>query len=226
MDTASIEKQFNLVAKKYDKNRRKFIPCFDAFYGDTTRFITANIATPQRIVDLGAGTGLLSQYWFSHFPQSEYILVDIADEMLDIAKRRFAQVDNVKCRVMDYTKEFPQEAFDVMMSALSIHHLEDCDKQQLFVRIYEALPSGGVFVNYDQFCAGSDAMNRWYDTYWENQLATSGLTDSDIAQWRERKVLDRECSVEQELSLLSQNPFREVKCVYCNQKFAVIVAIK
>ena len=222
----NIEEQFNLIAEEYDKNRRLFIPCFDGFYEETTRFVAANIGTPKRIADLGAGTGLLSQFWFQHFPSAEYVLVDVADEMLNVAKRRFANLKNVAYCTMNYAHELPEGRFDVMMSALSIHHVEDEDKKRLFERIYEALPDGGVFVNYDQFCGGSAMMNSWYDVYWEGQLATSGLTDKDIALWRERKKLDRECSVEQELAMLSACPFREVKCVYSHQKFAVIVAIK
>lgn len=222
----NIEDQFNRIAKEYDKNRRLFIPCFDGFYEETTRFIAANMTFPKRILDLGAGTGLLSQFWFQHFPSAEYVLVDVADEMLNVAKRRFEGVNNVEYCVMDYSKCFPQGSFDVIMSALSIHHLEDEEKRQLFVRIYEALSVGGVFVNYDQFCADSEEINRWYNTYWEGQLSTSGLTDDDLALWRERKNLDRECSVEKELAMLSTCPFREIKCVYSNQKFAVLVAIK
>lgn len=59
-----IEKQFNLIAKEYDANRRKFIPCFDDFYENTTRLITSNIDVPKCVLDLGAGTGLLTYYWF------------------------------------------------------------------------------------------------------------------------------------------------------------------
>ena len=221
-----IKEQFNLIAEEYDKNRRLFIPCFDDFYEETTRFIAANIGIPKRIADLGAGTGLLSQFWFQQFPSAEYVLVDVADEMLNVAKSRFANLHNVSYCTMNYVHELPKGTFDVMMSALSIHHLEDEEKRQLFARIYEALPDGGLFVNYDQFCGGSATMNCWFDTYWEGLLATSGLTDKDIALWRERKKLDRECSVEQELAMLSAYPFKEVKCVYCHQKFAVIVAIK
>ena len=119
----NIEKQFNQVAQEYDGNRRKFIPCFDDFYQGTTRFIAANIATPKRILDLGAGTGLLSAFWFPHAPQSEYVLVDIAREMLKVARQRFAGQENVLCQTMDYCRELPQGPFDVIVSALSIHHL-------------------------------------------------------------------------------------------------------
>ena len=221
-----IEKQFNQVAQEYDGNRRKFIPCFDDFYQGTTRFIAANIATPKRILDLGAGTGLLSAFWFPHAPQSEYVLVDIAGEMLKVARQRFAGQEKVLCQTMDYCRELPQGPFDVIVSALSIHHLENEEKKKLFARIYEALPAGGVFVNYDQFCAGQPEMNRWFDSYWENQLANSGLTEHDIALWQERKKLDRECSVEQETEMLLMCGFQTVKCVYSCQKFSVIAAVK
>ena len=221
-----IEKQFNLIAEEYDNNRKKFIPCFDDFYQGTTQFITSNLDTPKQILDLGAGTGLLSYFWFQHYPQSEYVLVDIADEMLNVARKRFSGIGNVSYQILDYCKELPSGTFDVVASALSIHHLEHEDKQSLFGRIYDILPSGGLFVNYDQFCAGQPEMNDWFDSYWQSQLANSGLTDHDIELWKERKKLDRECSVEQEMEMLSKSRFKVVKCVYSYQKFSVIVAVK
>lgn len=222
----NIEKQFNLIAEEYDRNRPKFIPCFNDFYQNTTKFIASNIAMPKRILDLGAGTGLLSYFWFQHHPTSEYVLVDIADEMLKVARERFAGLNNVSFQIMDYSKDLPKESFDVIASALSIHHLENEDKSDLFARIHAALPDGGLFVNYDQFCAGLPILNHWFDSYWEGQLANSGLTDHDIELWRSRKKLDKECSVEQETEMLAQCGFKEVKCIYSYQKFAVIAAIK
>ena len=96
----NMEQQFNQIAKEYDANRKKFIPCFDDFYGRTTEFIAANICTPKRILDLGAGTGLLSAFWVQHFGASEYVLVDIADEMLQIARKRFEGLPNVSYEIM------------------------------------------------------------------------------------------------------------------------------
>ena len=221
-----IEAQFNLIAEEYDINRKKFIPCFDDYYKSTTKFIVSNIAEPKRILDLGAGTGLLSYFWYRYCPASEYVLVDIADDMLQVARKRFAGIDTVSCQVSDYSREFPDQDFDVIISALSIHHLEKEDKEKLFARIYDKLPEGGLFVNYDQFCAGQAGMDEWFDTYWENQLADSGLTKRDIELWKERRKLDRECSVEEETAMLYNNGFQSVKCVYSCQKFSVIIAGK
>lgn len=222
----NIEQQFNLIANEYDNNRKKFIPCFNDFYQSTTEFIASNIEKPKRILDLGAGTGLLSYFWFRHFPTSEYVLVDIADEMLNVARKRFSGINNVYYSILDYSNELPKESFDVVASALSIHHLENNDKLDLFSHIYDILPSNGLFVNYDQFCAGAPEMNDWFDSYWENQLANSGLTEHDIGLWKERRKLDRECSVEQETEMLYKSNFKAVKCIYSCQKFSVIAAIK
>lgn len=221
-----IREQFNLIAEEYDKNRRKFIPCFEDYYVNTTRFIAANIEKPKRILDLGAGTGLLSYYWYEHFPDAKYVLVDIADDMLNIAKKRFAGLDNVSYISFDYANGLPEGDFDLIVSALSVHHLENEDKIKLFRKIFDKLPAGGMFVNYDQFCAGQQAMNDWFDSYWESGLAKSGLTDKDITLWKERRKLDRECSVEEETEMISVCGFRTVKCVYSCQKFSVIAAIK
>ena len=154
------------------------------------------------------------------------MLVDIADEMLNVARKRFHQLGNITYQVENYINKLPDDFFDTVISALSIHHLEDEEKMKLFERIYDRLPSGGLFVNYDQFCAGQSELDYWYNTYWESQLSNSELTEKDIALWRERRKLDKECSVEREVEMLRQCNFSIVKCVYSYHKFSVIVAVK
>lgn len=222
-----IKTQFNLISEEYDKNRRKFIPCFEDYYETTTKLIAANIDEPKRILDLGAGTGLLSYFWYKYFPSAEYVLVDIANDMLNVARKRFWGLNNVNYQLLDYSKELPKGEFDVIVSALSIHHLENDAKKNLFERIYDILPDNGIFVNYDQFCAGQNEINDWYDSYWENHLVNdSGLNESDIKLWKERRKLDRECCVEEEINMLKKCDFKIIKCIYSYHKFSVIVAIK
>lgn len=223
-DFSNMEAQFNLVAGEYDSGRRKFIPCFDDYYEKTTAFAASFVGTPRRIIDLGSGTGLLAMYYYRHFPEAEYILCDIADEMLNVARKRFAQAGNVSCRVMDYTRELPAGMFDLVISALSIHHLPDEQKSELFGRIKQQLVPGGWFVNYDQFCCKSAAMDEKVTKYWIDHLYSSGLSATELERWQERRKLDRECSIDDELVMLRKNGFADCECIYLYGKFAVVAA--
>jgi len=222
----NIRDQFNQLADEYDVNRRKFIPCFDDYYAGCTVSALSLAGTPQRVLDLGAGTGLLTKYWFQLCPKAEYLLTDIADEMLKIARKRFAGCANVSFAVSDYSRELPEGRFDVIMSALSIHHLEDDQKTALFRRIHDRLPSGGWFFNYDQFRCADPALNQVQDRIWVDQIHSSGMSDEDIARWRERRKLDRECSVEVQTDALRQSGFSMAECFFHSGKFAVIAARK
>lgn len=41
----------------------------------------SNIDVPKRVLDLGAGTGLLTYYWLKECKNTEYVLVDIVEEI-------------------------------------------------------------------------------------------------------------------------------------------------
>ena len=223
-DLENIKNLFDDVSKIYDRSRQIFIPCYEDFYKTTTDFI-ASFIKPKSILDLGAGTGLLSMYYYRHFPHSTYLLVDIADHMLDIAKARFASLTNVQYQVKDYSSDY-DFSVDTVISALSIHHLENVAKLNLFKMIYAHLPSGGVFINYDHFCGTDDNMTDALNKFWYQHLKDSSLTAEEIERWQERRKLDKECSVETEVSMLKSASFDSVECIYRMQKFAVIVARK
>lgn len=219
------------MAKEYDANRKKFIPCFEAFYDDATDFISKSIRAPKRVLDLGAGTGILSAFYFKRFPAAEFLLVDVADEMLGVARKRFCGARNVKFMVADYAKNFDfrakgGEKFDLIISALSIHHLEDEEKRKLFSKIHGALPAGGAFANHDQFCAEGAEMNEMFSRYWEGKIFSSGLSQDDLSKWKERQKLDRECSVQQEIQMMKAGGFENAECVFQCQKFAALAGIK
>ncbi len=221
-----IEEQFNQIAEEYDSKRKLFIPCYDDFYISTTDLICGSIPSPAGILDLGAGTGLLTMYWFRKFPQSEFVLCDIAEDMLAVARKRFSGADNFDYRITDYSRQLPEGNFDAVISALSIHHLGDDEKYRLFGRIYDLLPDGGVFVNYDQFNYDNPKINNIVFNSWEQTLEQSGLTKDDLVRWKERVLLDKECSVEKEIGMLKNSGFSVAECMYKNGKFAVILCVK
>lgn len=222
----SIEEQFNIIAKEYDLKRRIFIPCFEDFYINATNVLSQFIKEPKQILDLGAGTGLLSMYWYKNFPNAEFVLDDIATEMLNGAKKRFKGISNFSYTTEDYCKSLPPKNFDLIISALSIHHLDDNDKIKLFSEIYKKLPEGGAFINYDQFCFDNKKFSEFTDLHWINTLKNSELSEKDLELWKERRKLDKECSKEKELQMLAEIGFENPQCIYSNGKFSVLFAIR
>lgn len=220
-----VREQFNLTAKQYDENRRNFIPCFDEFYEESTDFIIDYVAAPENILDLGAGTGLLSGIWYKRLPNAHYTLIDIADEMLGIARSRFKGKNNVSIEICDYTEALPHGEFDAVISGLSIHHIDDNKKLKLFSQIYSLLPTGGLFVNYDQFCADCAFMEEAYNRYWTDFILSRGLNKEQTDLAWERRKLDKECSVSEQSDVLNKIGFKS-ECIYQNKKFAVITAKK
>ena len=220
----NIKEQFDLIAEEYDSGRRKFIPCFDDFYEKTTAFAASFVGNPRKIIDLGSGTGLLAMYYFRHFPDAGYILADVSSEMLNVARKRFEGVPHIEYPVIDYTKELPSGEFDLAVSALSIHHLENEEKLDLFRNLKKQLAPGSWFINYDQFCCASEEMSERVNACWIEHLYHSGLSETELSRWRERRKLDRECSVGEEIAMLEKCGFKNVECIYLNGKFAVITA--
>lgn len=226
MQTEEIQARFDAIAKVYDENRKRFIPCFDDYYLTTSRFLSSSIPSPKTILDLGAGTGLLSKFLYDEFPEANFSLVDVSEKMLEIAKERFDGLSNFEFSVLDYTRNLPDRKFDLIASALSIYHLEECAKKTLYRNIFERLEPGGTLVNLDQFNAESSEMETLYESYWVKSIRKSGLSELEFERWQARKALDRENTVDETKALLSDAGFRGVECTYKFMKFAVVIARK
>ncbi|MCI6179677.1 MAG: class I SAM-dependent methyltransferase [Treponema porcinum] len=101
-------------------------------------------------------------------------------------------VPGVKYEISDYSKKLPEGTPDLVLSALSIHHLEHEKKKSLFKSIHNSLSEGGTFLNYDQFCCENDTLNTKTEEYWIEGIKNSGLSEKEFDRWLERKKLDRQ----------------------------------
>lgn len=99
-----------------------------------------------RILDLGAGTGETAWRVLEKHPDARVVLVDSSTEMLETARERLAEDHVEQIIVRRLEDPLPGGPFDLVVSALAIHHLLSADKRLLFQRIAEALRAGGRFV--------------------------------------------------------------------------------
>jgi tRNA (cmo5U34)-methyltransferase len=226
MEFNKIAESFGSIAQKYDEQRRFFIPCFDDFYGTSIDFLSQVVEKPTSVLDLGAGTGLLTKYLLEKYPDAHYTLVDIAEEMIEMAGKRFVNMPKLHFMVSNYAEQLPEGVFDLIASALSIHHLDDAQKKNLYSMIYDKLPVNGCFINLDQFNATSEIMNRHYVKWWHNFINQHITDTNEQQQYLKRRELDKEDTVESTIQKLRTIGFKQVDCIYSFMKFGVILAIK
>lgn len=97
------------------------------------------------VLDLGTGTGETLAAVLARHPGAAALGVDQSEAMLGAARQRLAGAP-VELRVADLNDPLPGGPYDLVVSALAIHHLEGPDKAALFARIGDALGPGGRFV--------------------------------------------------------------------------------
>jgi tRNA (cmo5U34)-methyltransferase len=221
-----IRKAFDTIAGTYDAQRRWIIPDIDAFYGAAVWAAEWEGDAP-RILDIGAGTGLLSALLLERYPKAELTLLDFAEQMLDVARERFAGRENVHYITGDYRDVDFGGTYDLVCSALSIHHLLDEEKAGLYCRIHDALNPGGVFVNADQARGETPALDRRFMEYWDAFLSDGPLGPEVMAAIQGRRdTLDRNATLLDQLTWLKACGFSDVDLIYRNRTLVVLTGRK
>ena len=222
MAERSIAGTFTAHARDYDALRRRLVPCFDAFYGAALDRIADWGVPPQaRVLDLGAGTGLVAAMVKERWPATSVHLVDVSEGMLAEAQARLQGASGASFEVADYATAPLGGGWDLAVSALSIHHLEDAAKRALFARIRDALRPGGLFVNAEQVLGPTPAAEAAYAARWRAEVRGLGATPDEIAPAEERMRFDRCAPLELQLGWLRDAGFAEVDCVFKAWRFAV-----
>lgn len=214
---------FTRYAQAYDAMRRRLIPCFDDFYGAALRLIEDwKTREDFRVLDLGAGTGLFSAMILERFPKARLHLIDASSGMLDQAKERFRGNPSVTFGIGDMAASDFGGPWDVIVSALAIHHLDDPAKQSLFGRIVRTLRPGGLFVNAEQVLGPTPEAEDRYVRFWHAEIRAAGVSEEEIAAAAERMAFDRCASVEAQLAWMREAGFRDVDCSFKSWRFAVL----
>jgi tRNA (cmo5U34)-methyltransferase len=97
------------------------------------------------ILDLGTGTGETLARVLGRHPGARAVGIDESTGMLGAAAGRLAEYD-AALQVADLLDPLPEGPFDLVVSALAVHHLDGPGKAELFRRVAAVLQPGGRFV--------------------------------------------------------------------------------
>ena len=96
-----------------------------------------------RVLELGTGTGETALRVRALHPEAAWVGIDSSETMLARARERLPDAD-LRLRLLE--DELPSGSFDLVLSALAVHHLDGAGKRELFSRVARALEPGGHFV--------------------------------------------------------------------------------
>ncbi len=224
----TIDQAFNQTADYYDSWMKKALPSYRDLFGIPLELVPFKPDAVIDVLDLGAGTGLFSKHVLEKYPRARFVLYDLATTMLDVAKERFHDhAAQFRYIIGDYRNIQNVGAFDLVISSLSIHHLEDTEKKELFRRIYDLLGPAGLFINIDQIKGPTPALKKLYWDTWLEKVRRSGEPEERIqASIQRRTTFDKDALLTDQLEWLREAGFTDVDCIYKNYFIGVFYAKK
>lgn len=119
-------------AHHYDLRARDYsTDAHGEFYRSIARELLNMIppTNPNRILEVGCGSGFSTEVLVSRFPDAEIIAMDPAPSMLDIARERLGQKHT-------FTDNLPGHGqFDLVISSMSLHWTTEADRALVVDRL-------------------------------------------------------------------------------------------
>jgi tRNA (cmo5U34)-methyltransferase len=212
-------------AGTYDAERRRLVPCFDLFYGSAVELVARTVTPEARLLDLGAGTGLLSGLVAERVKPKLLHLLDASTEMLAQAQSRL-EYWNPVATLRSLTDPLPGGPFDAVISALAMHHLHDDEKRDLFSRVRAVLAPGGIFVNAEQILGPTVWHQQLYEAIHLEAARALGSSPEEIEGANQRMKHDHCTTVAKQLEWLEELGYERAGCFFQWFRFAVYAAWK
>jgi malonyl-CoA O-methyltransferase len=91
----------------------------------------------KKILEIGCGTGFLSDHLISRYPNADILLTDIAPAMVSSCQQRFADYPKVKVSCMDGEAITATIDYDLIASSMTLHWFDDIQQgiKQMIARL-------------------------------------------------------------------------------------------
>ncbi|MDD3905475.1 MAG: class I SAM-dependent methyltransferase [Candidatus Omnitrophica bacterium] len=222
----AIKEHFETEAKRFDKVFFKIAP----FYKEAIEALVLTLpfenSKKPKIIDLGCGTGNITKAVKERYPAARVVCLDMAQNMIDMAKAKLKGHKDVEYWVGDICKYDYSNKPDAVISSLVLHHLDKKNKKLFYRKIFNALPRGGVFYSADFVLPSSDYLAKAYIEKWKRFMRKSFSPAQINDILTKHKDEDRPAELIFEIDLLRKTGFSDVEVVWKNYNFAVYGGIK
>lgn len=224
---SSVEQFYNTVSKDYNKFIHRAVPRYPEMLWAIFQYIPKDLK-PKRILELGCGTGNLSELIVKTYPNAEKVLVDISEKVISQCKSRLENNDRIEyCQADINELDFPADSFDLIVSSITIHHLKHHEKELLFRKALNWLTNEGVFTYSDQFAGVTKEIYVNHMNLWHQFVLNSGCNEDEWEMWmKHQDEHDYHATAVAQLSWLKKANFNSVDITWRYLLWTVITARK
>lgn len=186
----------------YDEHMMTEIEGADEFYKFTASQLPKE--AEAKILDLGCGTGLELEEYFSLNPSACITGIDLSEAMLNALKAKLPDKNlNLICRSY-FDVELEADYYNAVVSVESLHHFTAERKLSLYKKLFHSLKPNGYFVLTDYF-AESKELEKLYFELFEKLKQEQGIADNEFYHY------DTPLTVEHEIAVLKEAGFSSVE---------------
>jgi len=141
--------QFHWDPSTYLELMRAEVPSYERLQAETAAASCADGLGARAILELGTGTGQTARRVLAVHPGARLHGIDASERMLAVARSELCDLADARrfeVGVRRLEDPLPPGPFDLVVSALAVHHLDGPGKQSLFARVFDVLVAGGRFV--------------------------------------------------------------------------------
>ena len=154
-----MEEFFNNRVDLYEEHQLNAIDCAKEFYPFTAECLP--LKPDASVLDLGCGTGLELDYYFRLNSTARVTGIDVAEDMLDVLKKRFSDKAITVIKGSYFDVLFENHCYDAAVSVESLHHFTKEEKIPLYKKVSDALKPGGFFILTDYFALSEEIELRF-----------------------------------------------------------------
>jgi len=217
-----VRDHFDEEAGIFDELIRTLIPSYEYMVDSMVLALPFHHKERINILDLGCGTGNISLKVKERFPNARITCVDMAENMIKMAKYKLASYDDVEFIIADVRDLDFKDDFDAVVSSLALHHLQHQEKKPFYHVIKRFLKKGGVFYNADNILGSSPHLNQLYMDKWIEFMLKSHTQEEINSVWLPKhREEDFPAQLMDHIHWLEDAGFEEVDVVWKSYMFGV-----
>lgn len=203
------------VVARYADGLRRFVPGVDALHRMAGLLLAERVSEDAKILVLGAGGGLELSAMAQAYPGWRFLGVDPSAEMLNQAERTLRPHAARVELVQGYIEDAPPGPFDGATCLLTLHFLNEAERERTVREIHRRLkPGAPVVTAHSSFPQAAGERDLWLSRYAAYAIASG----ADVEQVRKARAAVgasvNMLSPEEDENILRAAGFRSVSLFY------------